>query len=191
MSCGYKFSASAARWQSCRSSSWTIPLLRRQALRVTDFGAKLPVLVDSMVLTMTRASDMGLAEQRDSQNLRAVVARLPDDEESAEEFAENAGQRYVAVNPTIVRRCDEKVDGVESRLVLPVLLGDVDRHESSPLSCQDCHDTPVSYAASGWLARVFQIEMNHLDGILYIEVATKVWRPEEEDAVADGMSSGA
>ena len=74
------------------------------------------------------------------------------------------------------------VCGVEGCLSLPGLLGDVERHESIELAGQrSSTGRPIRLSASGWLARVFQHEIDHLDGILYIDIATNVWRPDDEE----------
>ncbi len=166
------------------------PLLRRLALRVTDFGAEFQTLVDDMVDTMTGASGVGLAGPQVAQSLRVVLARLPDAEEDLDKYGDDAGKLYVVANPTITGRSDEKATGVEGCLSLPGLLGDIERHESIEVTGQDRQGTPVRYAASGWLARVFQHEIDHLDGILYIDIATKVWRPDDEEVVAGETNDG-
>ena len=160
------------------------PQLRRPAARVNDFGPQLQRLIEDMVDTMEDAKGVGLSGPQVAQNRRIILARLPDDEDSREVYGEDAGKLYVLANPKIIRRSDEMVIGVEGCLSLPGLLGDVERHESVELAGQNREGKPVRLTASGWLARVFQHEIDHLDGILYIDIATSVWRPdEEEDAV--------
>ena len=166
------------------------PLLRRQALRVTDFGAEFQALVDNMIDTMMEARGLGLAGPQVSQSLRVVLARLPDGDESQEQYGDDAGKLYVIVNPTVTRRSDEKISGVEGCLSLPGLLGDVERHEVNEISAQDRRGRPARYTARGWLARVFQHEIDHLDGILYVDIATKVWRPEDEEVGLKEMNVG-
>jgi len=157
-------------------------LLRRQALRVSDFGGDFQTLVDDMQETMLAAEGVGLAGPQVAQSLRIVLVRLPDaDEESREQFGADAGKLYVVANPKITRRSDEMVEGVEGCLSLPGLLGDVLRHESIEIAGQDRHGEPLWLSAEGWLARVFQHEIDHLDGILYIDIASRVWCPEEEE----------
>ena len=164
------------------------PLLRRQAQRVTDFDADLQVLIDDMVETMTAAQGVGLAGPQVAQSRRLIVLRLPDDEESVEEYGEAAGKLYIVANPAIVWRSQDKVSGVEGCLSLPGLLGDVERCSSIEVAGQDRQGQPIRLTASGWLARVFQHEIDHLDGVLYIDIATKIWRPEEEDSLAGEVS---
>ena len=159
------------------------PHLRRPAARVNDFGPPLQRLIDDMVETMLDAEGVGLAGPQVAQSRRIILARLPDDEDSREKFAEDAGKLYVLANPKIIWRSDEMVSGVEGCLSLPGLLGDVERHQSVELAGQNREGKPVRLAASGWLARVFQHEIDHLDGILYIDIATSVWRPDDEEEV--------
>lgn len=158
------------------------PLLRRPALRVNDFGDQLQTLIDDMFDTMVEARGVGLAGPQVGQSLRIILARLPNDEENREIYGDDAGRLYVIANPKIIRRSDELVSGVEGCLSLPGLLGEVERHESVELAGQDRDGKPIRLRASGGLARVFQHEVNHLDGILYIDIATNIWRPDEEEA---------
>ena len=141
-----------------------------------------------MVETMTAAQGVGLAGPQVAQSKRLIVARLPDDEESLEEYGEDAGKLFIVANPTIVWRSQGKVSGVEGCLSLPGLLGDVERCESIEVAGQDRRGQPMRLSASGWLARVFQHEIDHLDGVLYIDIASAVWRPEEEEAPVGEVS---
>ncbi len=161
------------------------PILRQQALRVSDFGDDLQQLIDDMFQTMLDADGVGIAGPQVAQSLRIILVRLRDDEESRELYGENAGQLYVVANPKIIKRSETMVTGVEGCLSLPGLLGDVDRHESIEVTGQDRHGNPLSLKLADWLARVFQHEIDHLDGRLFIDIATKVWRPEDDDAVAE------
>lgn len=167
------------------------PILRRPAARVNNFGHELQHLIDDMLNTMVDARGVGLAGPQVAQSLRIILARLPDDEESREKYAEDAGKLHVVINPKIIRRSDEMVAGVEGCLSLPGLLGDVERHQSIEIAGQDREGRPLRLSASDWLARVFQHEIDHLDGILYIDIATRVWRPDgEAEAIASEATVG-
>lgn len=161
------------------------PVLRKQALRVSDFGDEFQQVIDDMFQTMMDADGVGIAGPQVAQSLRIILARLRDDEESQELYGEDAGKLYVVANPKIIRRSESMVTGVEGCLSLPGLLGEVDRHERIEVTGQDRHGNPLSLQLNGWLARVFQHEIDHLDGRLFIDIATKVWRPEDDDAVAE------
>ena len=117
--------------------------------------------------------------------MRLVLVRLPDDENSQETYGDDAGKLYVVANPKISKRSSDTISGVEGCLSLPGLLGDVDRYLSVEVTGQDRNGNPMCLQASDWLARVFQHEIDHLDGKLFIDMATNVWRPEEEDCVAE------
>ncbi len=160
------------------------PLLRRPAARVTDFGQGLQTLIDDMHDTMEEAKGFGLAGPQVACSLRIIMARSPEGEVSGESASEDAEKLYVVANPQIIKRSEEKVLGVEGCLSLPGLLGDVERHESIEIAGQDREGRPIRLPASGRLARVFQHEIDHLDGVLYIDIATSVWRPTEEDQAA-------
>ncbi len=161
------------------------PILRRQAVRINDFGETLQDLINDMYETMTSAEGVGLAGPQVAQSLRLVVVRLPDDENSQETYGEDAGKLYVVANPKISKRSSDTISGVEGCLSLPGLLGDVERYQNVEVTGQDRNGIPMCLQASDWLARVFQHEIDHLDGKLFIDMATNVWRPEEEDCVAE------
>jgi peptide deformylase len=61
----------------------------------------------------------------------------------------------------------------------------VDRHESVLIKAQDRHGKPIRIKANGWLARVFQHEMDHLDGRLYIDIANEIWKAKEGEEGSD------
>lgn len=158
------------------------PILRKKAHRVIDFGAKFQKLVDDMVETMLDAPGVGLAAPQVAVSQRLIVVRLPDDEESKKEYGSQAGVLYAVANPEVVKVSKEIVEGVEACLSIPGYFGSVDRHESITLKGLDRHGKPLRIKASGWLARVFQHEMDHLDGRLYIDIAKEVWKAKPEDA---------
>jgi len=161
------------------------PTLRKKAVRVNDFGSKLQQLIDDMYETMMDAEGVGLAAPQIAQSKRLILVRLPDDEESQEEYGEDAGKLYVVANPKIIKNSRNTVSGVEGCLSLPGLLGDVDRYESVVITGQDRDGNPTRIKAKGWLARVFQHEIDHLDGQLFIDIAEKVWHADDEDEYED------
>lgn len=156
------------------------PVLRKRAHRVTDFDRKLQMLIDDMVETLMDAPGVGLAAPQVGVSQRLFVARLPDDEDSREEYGADAGKLFIMVNPEFVKVSREMVEGVEGCLSIPGWLGQVDRHEAVTIKAQDRQGRPIRLKASGWLARVFQHEMDHLDGRLYIDIAKSVWEADSE-----------
>ncbi len=158
------------------------PVLRKKAHRVTSFDSKFQQLVDDMVETLLDAPGVGLAAPQVAVSQRLIVVRLPDDEESREEYGDEAGKLYVVANPEIIKASKELVEGVEGCLSIPGYVGTVDRHEKVTVTGFDRRGKPLRVKAGGWLARVFQHEIDHLDGRLYIEIAKEVWEDKPEAA---------
>ncbi len=154
------------------------PILRRKAHKVTEFDKDFRTLVDNMVETMRDAPGVGLAAPQVAVPLRLVVVEYGDDED------DNAPKKlYVLVNPEFIEKSEEMVSGVEGCLSVPGLIGEVERHQSVTVRAQNKQGKPVKVKAEGWLARIFQHEIDHLDGILYTDLATKVWKPTAEDEI--------
>ncbi len=158
------------------------PTLRKKAIKVKDFDGRFQKLVDDMYETMMDAPGVGLAAPQVAVSQRLILVRLPDDEESVKEYGNLAGKLYVMANPEIVKASKEIVEGTEACLSIPGFYGTVDRHEKVTIKGLDRHGKPLRVKAEGWLARVFQHEIDHLDGRLYIDIANEVWqaKPEEE-----------
>lgn len=159
------------------------PILRRKAHRVTTFDSRLQKLAADMAETMQAAPGVGLAAPQVAVSQRLIVVRLPDDNDSREEYGRQAGVLYTVANPEIVKASKEMVEGVEACLSIPGYFGTVDRHESVVIKGQDVQGKAIRIRADGWLARVFQHEIDHLDGRLYIDIASEVWeaRPDDEN----------
>ncbi len=158
------------------------PVLRKKAHKVTSFDSKFQKLVDDMVETLLDAPGVGLAAPQVAVSQRLIIVRLPDDEESRDEYGDQAGVLYVVANPEIIKASKNLVEGVEACLSIPGYYGSVDRHESIVIKGLDREGKPIRIKAHDWLARVFQHEIDHLDGQLYIDIATEVWKARPEDA---------
>ena len=152
------------------------PVLRRKARKVTDFGPQLQTLIDDMVETMRDAPGVGLAAPQVDVLLRVIVVEFGDEDDE-----EVPPKLYSVVNPELLKASSDVVTGVEGCLSIPGFAGDVDRSLEVVVKGQNRRGQPIRIKASGWLARVFQHEINHLDGVLFIDLAEKVWRLEEEN----------
>jgi peptide deformylase len=157
------------------------PILRKKAIKVTRFDSRLQKLADDMVETMIAAPGVGLAAPQVAVSQRLIVVRLPDDDESREEYEDRAGVTYVVANPKIIKASKAMVSGVEACLSIPGYYGEVDRHESVVVTGQDQFGKSFRIKAEGWLARVFQHEIDHLDGQLFTDIATDVWKARESE----------
>lgn len=154
------------------------PVLRRKARRVTDFGSELQTLIDDMVETMRAAPGVGLAAPQVNVPLRVIVVEF-----GSEEDEEAPPKLYTVVNPEIVRAEGDIVNGVEGCLSIPGFVGEVERYSHITVKGQNRHGRPIRIKAQGWLARIFQHEIDHLDGILFTDRALRVWQPQEGEAV--------
>jgi peptide deformylase len=159
----------------------TLPdaVLRRKAHAVTKFDKNLHTLIDDMVETMREAPGVGLAAPQIGLSERIIVIEYFEREEDEEK--EDAPKKVWAIlNPEIIRSSEEKVMGVEGCLSIPGLVGEVERHASVQVKGLNRHGKPMKIKAAGWLARIFQHEIDHLNGILFTDRATRVWKPQDE-----------
>jgi peptide deformylase len=151
--------------------------LRRKARKVNEFGPDLQKLIDDMVETMREAPGVGLAAPQVDVSSRVIVVEFGDEEDE-----DIHPKLYVVVNPEIIRPSSETNVGTEGCLSVPGFVGDVERPEAITLRGLNRHRKPIRMKAKGWLARIFQHEVDHLNGILFIDLAEKVYRLEEETA---------
>ena len=154
------------------------PVLRRKARKVTEFSKDFQVLIDDMIETLREAPGVGLAAPQVGISDRLIVVEYGDEEDE-----EAPKKLFVVANPEIVKTSDEKVNGVEACLSIPGLAGEVVRAEAITVKGLNRRGKPIRINAEGWLARIFQHEIDHLDGVLYTDRASKVWKPFEEDQV--------
>jgi peptide deformylase len=153
--------------------------LRRKARPVTKFDKDLHTLIDDMVETMREAPGVGLAAPQIglSERLLVVEYYLREEDEDDEEAPKKV---WAIINPEIVKASEEKVMGVEGCLSIPGLVGEVERHEEVLVKGLNRHGKPMKVKAKGWLARIFQHEIDHLNGVLFPDLATRVWQPQQE-----------
>ncbi len=157
------------------------PVLRRKAHKVLEFNKDLDILVKDMIDTMRNAPGVGLAAPQVGVSQRLIVIEYGDDDDE-----EAPKKLYVVVNPEVVTASEQIVNGVEACLSVPGLVGEVERYYGITVKGLNRKGKPVKIKAQGWLARIFQHEMDHLDGIVYTDRATEVWKPKEgEDVPAD------
>lgn len=154
------------------------PVLRRKARKVTDFGAELQTLIDDMVETMRQAPGVGLAAPQVNIPLQVIVVEFGDEDDE-----EAPSKLYTVVNPEIVRASNNTVTGVEGCLSIPGIVGEVDRVDQITVQGLNRRGQPLRLKADGWLARIFQHEIDHLNGVLFTDRANRVWKPEEGEAV--------
>lgn len=151
------------------------PVLRRKARKVTDFGQELQTLIDDMVETMRAAPGVGLAAPQVNVSQRVIVVEFGDEEDETV-----PPELYTIVNPEITRFSRELEIGTEGCLSIPEIVGDVERPVEVTVKGLNRHGQPVKIKANGWLARIFQHEVDHIDGVLFVDKAERVWKLDEE-----------
>jgi len=163
------------------------PVLRQKARKVKNFDENLQTLIDDMIETMRDAPGVGLAAPQVGVSERVIVIEYaePEEVEEGEEPIEVEPKLYVMVNPEIVKSAPETVAGIEGCLSVPMLVGEVERAEGVRVKGFNRRGQPMKLKADGWLARIFQHEIDHLNGVIFTDLATQVWQPEEpvEDTV--------
>ena len=155
------------------------PVLRQKAKKVTNFGPALKTLTDDMVETMREAPGVGLAAPQVAVSQRVIVVEFAPEPEEGE--TPKPPKLYRVVNPEIAKVSEEKTLGVEGCLSIPGYVGEVERHAAVTVKGFNMQAKPIRVKAEGWLARIFQHEIDHLDGVLFIDRATKVWKTETEE----------
>ncbi|MCP4540011.1 MAG: peptide deformylase [Chloroflexi bacterium] len=169
------------------------PLLRKKSRRVKRINPDMQQLIDDMVETMYEANGIGLAAIQVGVPERIVVVQLPlerDPEQDPEEApTSERGELYVVINPKLTRRSREVEDGIEGCLSVLGWVGEVERHTSVMVKGLDRDGENVRIKAEGMLARVFQHEIDHCEGIIFtdlIEDPEKIWPvPEGEEEAAE------
>jgi len=136
------------------------PVLRVQGRAVTEFDESLRKLVADMVETMHAAPGIGLAAPQVGVELRVAVVDLS--------VGEDPEQLHVLINPEIVQRQGQETD-VEGCLSLPGITDKVERPTHVRIRAVDAEGQPFEMEADDWLARAVCHELDHLDGILFVD----------------------
>jgi peptide deformylase len=160
------------------------PVLRKKAKKVPAVTADIRTLIDDMVETMRAAPGVGLAAPQAGVGQRVITVEYAEEPDHELAEGENPPQPvlYTLINPKITRSSREKVAGIEACLSVPGFAGEVERNVEVVVKGFNAQGAPVRIKAKGWLARIFQHEIDHLDGVLYVDRATKMWAVRPEDA---------
>jgi len=135
------------------------PVLQRPAAQVTEFDDELRTLVDDMFESMYAAQGIGLAAPQVGVSKRVTVLDLS--------FQKNPDEKIVLINPEITYRHGKQY-GEEGCLSLPDIHEKVSRAAIVKVRAQNIEGEWKEYDAEELLARAFQHEIDHLDGVLFI-----------------------
>jgi peptide deformylase len=163
------------------------PILRQKSKKIKTFGPSLEALVTDMVDTMRAADGLGLAAPQIGVPLRMIVIEMqPLRDENGNEI--EPARLYVYCNPEITEASGEE-EGEEGCLSVPGYVGVVRRATHVTVKGQDAKGRKIRTKAEGLLARAFQHEIDHLNGILFIdrvessEKLRRVMPQEEQDTI--------
>ena len=137
------------------------PVLREKARKVPRVNSSVVRLLDDLAETMYAASGAGLAANQIGVALRAIVVKGDD------------SQHYALVNPELVRGDGSQV-GYEACLSFPGWVGEVERYETVVVRGLNRRGKEIRVKASGFTARAFQHEIDHLDGVLFTDRLTSL-----------------
>ncbi|GGD65045.1 peptide deformylase [Paenibacillus nasutitermitis] len=149
-------------------------VLREKAMVVTKFNANLHKLLRDMAETMYDADGVGLAAPQVGISKRVIVVDIGDERGLIE-----------MVNPEVIESEGEQF-GPEGCLSIPNLNGDVRRAQRIRVKGYDRNGEPFELEAADFLARAFLHEIDHLNGVLFTDIAEEVYdattrpRPREE-----------
>ena len=160
--------------------------LREKTRPVTKFDADLQQLIDNMIETLNEANGVGLAAPQIGRPLKlAVIWTLPEEDDAGNELPDTR-DLYVVINPEIFWASRETDKGIEGCLSIPGYLGEVERPQSIRVRGLDRHGRKFRHRFDDWDARIFQHEIDHLNGVLYIDKLTtpeNIWTEEEFEAM--------
>jgi peptide deformylase len=137
------------------------PVLREKAKKVARIDASIQRLLDDLTETMLAAPGAGLAANQIGIPLRVCVVKGDDK------------QIWGLVNPELVKKEGSQV-GYEGCLSKPGWVGEVERAETVVVKGRNRHGKEVRIKSSGFIARAFQHELDHLDGVLFTDRLTSL-----------------
>lgn len=142
------------------------PILRKRSREVEIIDDRFLELLDDMVETMRSANGIGLAAPQVGILKRAIVI--------------DVGEKPIkAINPVILER-EGAIKDIEGCLSVPQMRGTVERPEKIKVTFKNENGENLVMEPTGYLARVFCHEIDHLDGILYTDMATDMYNEAQE-----------
>jgi peptide deformylase len=130
-------------------------VLRRKARPVGRVSREIQELLEDMLVTLRAANGLGLAAPQVGESIRAIVAKVED-------------RTVILVDPEILSAEGEET-ATEACLSIPGLVGDVPRAAAVTVRGRNRRGRKITVIAAGLLARVLQHEIDHVDGILFVD----------------------
>ncbi|MCX8229037.1 MAG: peptide deformylase [Planctomycetota bacterium] len=138
------------------------PRLRTKNAPVDHFDSELADVTRAMFDLMYETEGVGLAAPQVGINRKLLVFNPSGDSECPE-------QEVILCNPKVLRKTEEKEYGEEGCLSFPDIRGSVSRFLGIVVQAQDLHGDSFELEFQDWEARIFQHEVDHLEGILFVD----------------------
>lgn len=142
------------------------PRLRQRSAPVSRFDGALAELAQDMIETMHQADGVGLAAPQIGVPIRLIVVEMPDSDDYP-----HPGERFVLCNPKVVKVGRETEVGEEGCLSVRGYVGMVERPTMAIIEAQDLQGRKTRIKAYDFLARAFLHEIDHLNGVLFVDIA--------------------
>jgi len=159
-----------------RVTQYGEPVLREPGKRVESFDDDLRTLVDDMIETMYSEEGVGLAAQQVGRALMVCVVDVSYLLEEDLDYQLDGLRQPIdlimpmpLINPELTPLPGPTLSGEEGCLSFPGIRGQVPRAEGIKVRFQDVNGNPHVLACAGWFARVVQHEVDHLNGVLFID----------------------
>jgi len=151
------------------------PVLRAKGKRINKIDDRLRELAQNMIETMHAANGVGLAAQQIGEPVQLTVLDISQVEDRPTSMTLNrkpvdpkSAMPLVLINPQVELGSETEM-GTEGCLSFPEVTGEILRARSITVRGQDLEDNPIEIETSGFLARAIQHEVDHLNGILFID----------------------
>jgi len=151
------------------------PILRAKGRRIGEIDKRTRQLASNMIETMHAANGVGLAAQQIGEAIQLTVLDVSQVEDrpttmklNGEDVDPVAAMPLVLVNPAIDLGGETEM-GTEGCLSFPEITGDIERAKSIVVRAQNLDGQSIKIETVGFLARAIQHEVDHLDGILFID----------------------
>lgn len=144
------------------------PILREKSKTVTKINANIHKLLDNMADTMYDALGVGIAAPQIGVLKRVIIVDTGEEDSEIIEL----------INPEIVSSSGNQL-GPEGCLSIPGIVGDVNRFDKITVKGLDRDGHQITIVAEEFLARVLQHEIDHLEGILFTDIAENIYEKEQ------------
>lgn len=137
------------------------PALRQKSVDIKKITPDIEILIGDMIETLNDSDGVGLAAPQINKDIRLIIVKHKDND-------------LVLLNPEIIKKSWKKNSDEEGCLSLPGVHGIVRRHSKVTVKAKNGNFEDIEITGKGLLARIFQHEIDHLDGILFVDRAHKI-----------------